>query len=209
MSYITMQKASRLFGVTVNTIRRWTDCGKLSYIRTVGNHRKISMLDVNRLLDIDMPVEIEHITRDNSRVVCYGRVSTSDQKKHGDLTRQQERLVSYCLNKQYAIHSVLSDVCSGIKTERTNLNKLFTLIVNKEIDIVVIEHKDRLTRFMFDIYKTFFNSYGVTIECVEDSLPKSFENELVEDMLSLITVFSARLYSRRKRQSRNAHKSVN
>ena len=73
---------------------------------------------------------------------------------------------------------------------------------------LIIEHKDRLTRFNFNMFVTFFNALGVEVICTEETLSKSFENELVEDMLSLITVFSAKIYGRRgKKKIINEDKS--
>jgi len=97
---------------------------------------------------------------------------------------------------------VLVDVCSGMKTKRPKLKQLFKLVSDHKINRVVIEYKDRLTRFMFEVFESFFNSYGVEIECVEEVFPKSFENELVSDMLSLLSSFSSRIYGKRSAENR-------
>ena len=74
--------------------------------------------------------------------------------------------------------------------------------------MVVIEYKDRLTRFCFEVFEAFFNSHGVEIECVEEVFPKSFENELVEDMLSLLSSFSSKIYGKRSAKNRRKKKEA-
>jgi putative resolvase len=76
---------------------------------------------------------------------------------------------------------------------RKKLQKLFELVEVKEIDVVLIEHKDRLSRFCFNYLVSYFNSYKVRIERVEEVMSKGFENELVEDILSLMASFSAKI----------------
>jgi predicted site-specific integrase-resolvase len=95
-----------------------------------------------------------------------------------------------------------------MKAKRPKLDKLYELVSTHKIDVVVIEHKDRLARFMFDVFKAFFASHIVEIIFVEQDLPKTFENELVSDIMSLMTSFTATLHSRRKRQSKEYRKRM-
>jgi len=136
----------------------------------------------------------------------YCRVSSNEQKQKGDLDRQKLRVLEYCSKKEYVVKYLFDEVGSGMNDNRSKLHKLFELVINKQISKVVVEHKDRLTRFNFFIYKTFFNSYGVEIEFVEEVLSKSYENELVEDMLSLLSSFSAKIYSKRGTENRKKRK---
>ena len=85
---------------------------------------------------------------------------------------------------------------------RTQLKRIFHLVRSHLINKVVVDHKDRLTRFNFDYLESFFSSHGVTIEWVEEILPKSYEAELVEDIISLMTSMSAKVYGRRSAQNR-------
>lgn len=80
--------------------------------------------------------------------------------------------------------------------------RLFQLVANHQITQVVVEHKDRLCRFNFGVYQKFFESHGVKIELIEEVLPKSYEAELVEDMLSLMASFSAKIYGKRSADRR-------
>lgn len=91
---------------------------------------------------------------------------------------------------------------------RSKLQALLRLARDQKISRIVIEHKDRLTRFNFSIYQTYFESHGVTVEWMEDVLPKSYESELVEDMLSLLASFSAKIYGRKSADRRKAKKEA-
>lgn len=189
------QAASRL-GVSVKTLRKWDVSGKLNALRTQGGHRRYRVEDVNRLLGIeegdlsDMPVAV------------YVRVSSHDQKKAGDLDRQKGRVLHHCVERGYTVGPVLEEVGSGISPKRVNLRRLFKLASEGEISRIVVEHKDRLTRFMFDVFVVFFDTYGVEVEWVEEAMPKSYEAELVEDILTLMASFSAKIYGRRSAKNR-------
>lgn len=196
--FISISQASELLGVHITTLRRWTDNGKIECHKTVGNHRKYLLSEILALQGKD----IENDIKNPDLVAVYSRVSSNDQKQHGDLDRQKTRVMEYCVSKEYRIGYVLDDCCPGMKYTRPKLDKLYQLVISRQINKVVVEHRDRLVRFGFDCIKTFFKSYGVEIECVEETLPKSFESELVEDVMSLMTSFTARLHSRRNKQSR-------
>ena len=88
------------------------------------------------------------------------------------------------MSKGYKVGYILDDCCSVMKYNRPELDKLYQLVINREINKVVVEHKERLVRFGFYCMKVFFNSYGVEIEYMEETLPKSFEAELVEDVMN-------------------------
>lgn len=96
----------------------------------------------------------------------------------------------------------MRSVGSGMSDTRPKLNRLFQLVAKHEVTKVVVEYKDRLTRFNFGVYQTFFESHGVAIECIEEVLPKSYEAELVEDMISMMSSFSAKIYGRRSAERR-------
>ncbi len=97
---------------------------------------------------------------------------------------------------------VLEEVSSGMSDNRPKLKKLFALVASGEVVRVVVEHQDRLTRFMFKVFESFFGSHGVVSECVQEILGKSYEEELVEDMLMLMSSFSATIYGKRSAEIR-------
>lgn len=193
---ISISQASKLLGVNIMTLRRWTNSGKIKCCKTIGKHRKYPLSEILSL----QGKEFENENLNEDVVAIYTRVSINDQKQHGDLDRQKTRVMEYCVSKGYRVGYILDDCCSGMKYNRPKLDKLYQLVINRKINKVVVEHKDRLVRFGFDCIKVFFNSYGVEIEYMEETLPKSFESELVEDVMSLMTSFTAKLHSRRKRR---------
>ena len=199
---ITVSNAASQLGVTKKTLQVWDREGKLTALRTVGGHRRYRQSDIEKLQGLEPEGS-------NLGSVCiYCRVSSQDQKQKGDLDRQKARLLEHCAAKEYKVAAVLVDVCSGMKAKRPYLKQLFRLVEEHKINRVVIEHKDRLTRFCFEVFEVFFNSHGVEIECVEEVFPKSFENELVEDMLSLLSSFSSRIYGKRSAENRRKKKEA-
>ena len=199
---ISVSEAAKQLGVSVYALRLWDRNGKLVALRTAGGHRRYRQSDVIRLQGLESEEE-------NPNLVCvYCRVSSQDQKQKGDLDRQKSRLLEYCAEQEYKVAVILFDVCSGMKAKRPKLKQLFELVSEHKINKVVVEYKDRLARFMFEIFEVFFNSHGVEIECVEEVLPKSFENELVSDMLSLLSSFSSRIYGKRSADNRRKKKEA-
>ena len=96
---------------------------------------------------------------------------------------------------------ILDEVGSGLNDNRQKFHNLLDLITGKRITKVVVEHKDRLTRFNFEIIKELAKGFNVEIEVIDVELNKTFEEKLVSDIVSLMASFSARLYG--KRSSRN------
>jgi len=181
------KEACRLLGVSYVTLRRWIKEGKIRAIQTPGGKYRIPESEVKRLLS---GVETREI-----RAVIYARVSSSDQRK--DLERQIEYLTQYCSAKGYRVVAILSDIASWLKTNRRGLQKIFNYVVNKQVDVVVVTYKDRLTRFGFEYLEYFFRQYGVKIEAVYGEEPKDAYQELVEDLLAIITSFAGKLYGMR------------
>ncbi|GBF09805.1 site-specific integrase-resolvase [Aeropyrum pernix] len=134
------------------------------------------------------------------RAIIYARVSSSDQKS--ELERQIQYLAQYCLAKGYKVIDVLSDVASGLKANRTGLLKLFNYIVNRQVDVVVVTYKDRLTRFGFEYLEYFFKQFGVRIEVVDGEEPKDVYQELVEDLIAIVTSFAGKLYGMRSHKKK-------
>jgi len=199
---IGISEAAELLGVNTRTLRRWDIEDKLEAVRTLGGHRRYRLSDIEALQGID----VESRGENEDCVVVYCRVSSHDQKKKGDLDRQKGRVLECCVKKNYKVGYVLEEVSSGMNDKRSKLKCLFKLVQERKVNRVVIEHKDRLVRFMFNILVEFFGSHEVEIECVEDVLSKTYEAELVEDVLSLMSSFSARIYGKRSAKIRRKAK---
>lgn len=200
---VNIEKAAELMGVGKSTLRSWDDTGKFTALRTPGGFRRYRMSDIQKFQGI----QNEENNRPDSTAI-YLRVSSHDQKKKGDLERQKGRVLGYCAIKKYQATHILEEVGSGMCDNRSKLKRLFKLAVDKQICRVVIEHKDRLTRFNFGVYEVLFKSHGVELEWVENVLPKSYEAELVEDLISLMSSFSARIYGRRSAENTRRKKEA-
>ncbi len=137
------------------------------------------------------------VERRPAGVAIYARVSAKKQQDAGNLNRQRERLLSYCVTNKLEVVDVIEDVASGVNENRKGLKKLFELARRGEIDAVVVEYKDRLARFGFEYLKEALASYGVKIIIVEEDESKSPNEELVEDLIAIVTSFSARLSGKR------------
>ncbi len=125
------------------------------------------------------------------KVCIYARVSSSENKDN--LKRQSERLKSYSIAKGYQIYKIVEEIGSGVNDQRKQLNKL---LKDKNYRLLIIEHKDRLTRFGFNYIKVLFNEIGKDIEIVNES--SDSKEDLMQDLISIITNFCARLYGLRK-----------
>ena len=122
-------------------------------------------------------------------VAIYCRVSSSENK--GNLESQKKRLLDYCAAKGYKVSRVITEVGSGINDTR---KQWLSLLQDRMVRIIVVEHKDRFTRFGFTGYKTLLNTDGRDIEVVNEA--ENGKEDLLQDLVSIITSFCARLYGR-------------
>jgi len=187
------KEVCRRLGISYSTLSRWVREGRIRAIRTAGGKYRIPESDVRRIAEgLLISKEV--------RAIIYARVSSNDQKS--DLERQIQYLTEYCASKGYKVIDVLSDVASGLKTDRRSLLKLFDYVVNKQVDMVVVTYRDRLTRFGFEYLEFFFKQYGVRIEVVFGEGPKDAYQELVEDLVEVITSFAGELYGMKSRKKK-------
>lgn len=194
---LTISQASKLLHVSQRTLRNWEKEGKISSVKTVGGHRRYSMIELNKSLDI----KEEKQNNVELPIATYSRVSSHKQKTKGDLDRQSQRLSEYCAKKKYLVEHIIKDVGSGLSDSRSGFVKLSKLVYEKKISKIIIEHKDRLTRFQFGFIERMFNSYGVEIICVEKN-DISEEEDLVNDIMMLMASFSGKLYGKRSAKRR-------
>lgn len=200
---ISIGKAADQLGVCIDTLREWDKSGILTPVKTGGNHRRYRICDIEKM-NGETPNVKEKDGR--TRVAVYARVSSHEQKEKGDLERQTGRILKFCVEKKYNVIETFEEVGSGMKDDRPKLRRLFKLVESKKIDKVVVEHKDRLSRFMVGFLHDYFASHDVEIEWMSEILGTTYEQELVEDILSLMSSFSNRIYGRRSAENRKARK---
>ena len=173
MKYKISQFA-KLNNVSYRTIWNWIKDGKLQIERTNTGRVWIVVDDKKEL-----------------KVAVYARVSSSENKDN--LERQKERLVSYCVSKGYIVNKIVIEIGSGLNDER---KKLEHLLLDKTINLIVIEHKDRMARFGLNYIQKLLELDGRKIEIINPQ--DNNENDLMQDFVSIITSFTARLYGRRR-----------
>ena len=182
--YIKIGEAAKLLGVTPQTVRRWEREGQVVPVRrSEGGTR---YYDLKQLLGLK---ELE-----TDLTVAYARVSSRDQKE--DLKRQVERLELFCAAKGWS-YEVIQDLGSGINYRKKGLKQLLEKILNCQVKRVVLTHKDRLLRIGGELVFALCEARNVEVVIINQGEEPSFEEELVQDVLEIITVFSARMYGAR------------
>lgn len=196
---VSIGKASDLLGVSIDTLRLWEEQGKISPVYTQGGHRRYKVSDIEE-------ANGSGSSRSETRVAVYCRTSSHEQKQKGDMERQLGRVLQYCVGKQYHVVETFEEVGSGMSDTRPKLLRLFKLVEEKKIDKVIVEHKDRLSRFMVEFLAAYLGSHGVEIEWMSEILGTTYEQELVSDILSLMASFSAKIYGKRSAENRRLKK---
>ena len=179
MSYVSPKKAAEHFKVTTQTLRRWAKQKKIKTIVTNGGHRRYYVENKGKFEE----------NQDDK--IIYARVSSKKQEK--DLQRQ----VKY-LQTKYPKYRIITDIGSGINFKRKGLNSILEGVFNRDIEEVVVTHRDRLTRFGFEHFDYIFKRFGSTLTVMDTKQEKSYEEELVDDVVSIISVFTAKHYGSRK-----------
>lgn len=199
MKYYSIGEFAKAIGKTTKTLRNWDKVGTLKPIRVEQNgYRYYSQEQLNRFLGLKQENNL------NKKVIGYCRVSSHKQKD--DLERQIENVKTYMYAKGYQFE-IIQDIGSGINYNKKGLNQLIDMITNSEVEKIVILYKDRLLRFGFEIIDNLCNKYGTTIEII-DNTEKTEEQELVEDLIQIVTVFSCRLQGKKANKAKKMIKEL-
>ena len=193
----SISKTAEILDVTPKTLRIWDKEGKLKPVLTKGGHRRYKESDINKILGIEE-------TQEKKKEVCaiYARVSSQKQKASGDLDGQSQRLSEYCAKHNLYVEHIIKDVGSGLNDKRIGFNQLTNLVITGKVNKVIIEHKDRLTRFQFNFIKEIFETFDVDIIVIDDKDEISDVEELTRDMMSLLACFSGKYYGKRSLERR-------
>jgi excisionase family DNA binding protein len=192
--FLSAGEAARILGVSVKTIQRWDKAGLLPVVRTATNQRRIPLSAIHRVL---------HAPGTSLRCAIYARVSSAKQELEGNLTRQVDRLQSVATARGYQVVVLIQEQASGLNEKRKGLKKLFHLVDEQEIDVVLIEYPDRLVRFGYGYFVELFSWKQVRIEVVEPPKTQTPSEELVQDLLRIVSVFSGRLSGSRAKKIRS------
>jgi putative resolvase len=181
-------EVAKRLGLHPLTVRRWVKEGKIAGIQ-IGREARIPITEVEWLLGEQRA----------GTIVLYARVSGYDQKE--DLQRQVQQLEQWAQVARTGKPTLtLSDIGSGLNTERKNLQKLLALVQDYQVAEVVVTFSDRLTRFGLSYLRILFSGYGVTLTVLSPDDEKTPEQELTEDLLAIIASFAGRLYGLRSRK---------
>lgn len=179
---------AELLGVSVKTLQRWDRDGVLKANRTPTDRRYYTY---------DQYLQFKGIQTENDirDIVIYARVSTKNQKD--DLKNQLEFLRQYCNSKGIIVNQCIEEFGSGLNYNRKKWNKLLEEVMENKIKMIVISSKDRFIRFGYDWFEKFCEKFNTQIIIVNNETLSPNE-ELVQDIISILHVFSCRLYGLRK-----------
>ena len=195
--YYSINKFSKILGVSAQTLRNGDKKGKLHPHHTSSNgYRYYSHEQLNQVMNVKP--NLDRI------VIGYCRVSSNKQKD--DLERQIENMKLY-LTAQGKPFEIISDIGSGINYKKKGLKELMKRISQNKVDKVIVFYKDRLLRFGFELVEYIASLYDCDIEII-DHTEKTEQQELVEDLVQIITVFSCKLQGKRANKARKLVKEL-
>ena len=191
MKFYSAKTVTKILGVTAQTLRNWDKENKLkpTYVKSNG-YRYYSEESI-------LAYTQERKTKKNLNVIGYTRVYKENET---ELSKQKENIEKY-LKEKYEHYEIIEDIGSGINYNKPGLLKLIEKINKKEVDVIVVLYKDRLLRFGFELVEHFASLNNVKIE-VLDKIDKTQDEELVEDLVQIITVFSCKLQGKRKSKTK-------
>lgn len=196
MKYYTIHEFAKLIDKTPQTLRNWDNNGKL-----IPNHKGSNGYRYYTHEQLKQVLGVSQVER---KVIGYCRVSSNKQKD--DLQRQVENMQTYLIAKGKPFE-IIQDIGSGINYNKKGLNKLLKMVMDNQVEKIVIFYKDRLLRFGFELVETVCKNYNCTIEII-DNTEKNEQQELVEDLIQIITVFSCRLQGKRANKAKEMVKEL-
>jgi putative resolvase len=183
---VPLSKASKILGVTTKTLRNWDEAGKIKVVRTSGNHRRVPIEEIERIAGRKQA--------SRTKTLVYCRCPT--QKQQENLERQVGRVLEQCSRMNW-IAELYKDIGSGLNENRKDFRRLLKRLRDEDVARVVVEYKDRIARYGFETFRHYCESHGVEVVILNDSVKKEFEEEMTEDIISLVASYSARMYGRR------------
>src|SRR5260221_8602485 len=181
-------EVAKRLGLHPLTVRRWVKEGKIAAI-PIGREARIPITEVERLLGQQRA----------GVIALYGRVSGHEQKE--DLQQQVQQLEQWALVARTGQKTVtLTDIGSGLGTQRKSLQRLLELVQDYQVAEVVVTFSDRLTRFGLSYLQPLFSGHGVTLTVLNPDEDKTLDQELTDDLLAILASFAGRLYGVRSQK---------
>jgi putative resolvase len=186
------KEAAAILGVTVHTIQVWDRAGKIKCLRLPSGRRRIPESEIRRMFNL----------QEERKEAIYARVSSHDQKE--DLERQIK-----LLRERVSLDAIVfSDVMSGLNFRRKGFQSLLDAIVSKKVLKLYVTYEDRLARFGFDLIQWLCSKFGTEIVVVNGKEIFSPQEELVQDLIAIVTSFSAKLYGLRSHKTKKLLQTV-
>ncbi len=179
-------QAAAELGVSRDTLRRWEAAGKITVERIPSGHRRYDLSQLRGL--------VPHQTASDRVTIAYARVSHQKQKQ--DLKQQVRQLDTFCSEHGWDFE-LIQDVGSGVNYRNSGLRKLIQRICDGNVARLVMTNRDRLLRFGVDLVFALCENFQTQVIIMNINSLEDFEDEIAEDILEIITVFSARLYGTR------------
>jgi len=188
---LSIGAAADALGVSAGTLRRWEASGHLVPARTQGGQRRYDLAALKP--------GMVHRAPTARKTIAYARVSSHDQKE--DLARQRQVLELYCARQGWEFE-LIDDLGSGMNYHKKGLGRLLDAVIDGQVGRLVLVHKDRLLRFGAELVFAICQAKEVEVVIINQGEDSTFEEELANDVLEIITVFSARLYGSRSHKNR-------
>lgn len=186
--YVTNREAVKLTGVAGSTLRTWADLGKVQTYKTAAGQRLYNTQCLQTLINCVPITEKKKYT--------YCRVSS--KKQLPDLNRQTKQLNSF-----YPTHERITDCASGINFKRKGLQTILESAIQGTLSEVVVAHRDRLSRFAFELIKWIIEYKGAKLIVLDEEIHKSTEQELAEDLLSIVHIYTCRQMGKRRYKTKD------
>lgn len=187
MRYVGSRELKKILGVTNQTVYNWRKAGKISFKQV---NKRNFVYDIDSVLNQNL--------MSTKQVVAYCRVSNSKQKD--DLIRQEESIREYARINGIKIDNFYSEIASGMNEDRKFFNKIIEDVCQNKVSKIYITYKDRLTRFGFKYIERLFEKYDCEIVVLNSTSETTFEQELTQDLISIIHHFSMKMYSNRRQK---------
>jgi predicted site-specific integrase-resolvase len=204
--FVRIDEASKSIGVHPNTLRSWGDKQYITVRRTPGGQRRYALDELRALLESRQAQQCNGQSTSSqtakNNTLLYARVSSAGQRN--DLERQCERLQS-----EYPDGELIRDIGSGLNFKRRGLRTVLDRVMRGRVKTVVVAHRDRLARFGIELIEWICRRQNTTLVVLDHQLPTSDTSELAEDLTSIVQVFSARLYGKRRYNRKQGKKNSN
>lgn len=188
--WLTAKQIRQKLGVTSQTLYNWRLANRIQFKPI---NQRTFMYD----LDSVLPTTVES-TNQSRLILAYARVSNTKQRD--DLLRQETIIQEYAANNGIKIDKVYSEIASGMNENRKQFNSLIDLVIEGKVQTIYVTYRDRLTRFGFTYFESLFSKFNCAIIALNTTNELTFEQELTQDLISIIHHFSMKMYSNRRSQ---------